>query len=189
MGDKLKKEQALARQRIESYILAFRGQRVIIDRDLAEIYGVETRRLNEQVKRNKERFPEDFTFQLTREETEMWNRSRSQIATLKRGQNVKYLPYAFTEHGAIMAANVLNSRLAIHMSVFVVRAFIKIREIGMAHRDISRRIDELEKRLNVHDEQTQAIIRTIRQLMAAPEKQPKKIGFQLREKRAAYRRG
>ena len=106
MGDKLKKEQALARQRIESYILAFRGQRVIIDRDLAEIYGVETRRLNEQVKRNKERFPVDFTFQLTREETEMWNRSRSQIATLKRGQNVKYLPYAFTEHGAIMAANV-----------------------------------------------------------------------------------
>ena len=75
------------------------------------------------------------------------------------------------------------------MSVFVVRAFIKIREIGMAHRDISRRIDELEKRLNVHDEQTQAIIRTIRQLMAVPEKQPKKIGFQLREKRAAYRRG
>jgi hypothetical protein len=170
----------------------FMGWKLSGDTRVAIAFGWHGLRVIEayrEVKRNKERFPEDFTFQLTREETEMWNRSRSQIATLKRGQNVKYLPYVFTEHGAIMAANVLNSRLAIHMSVFVVRAFIKIREIGMAHRDISRRIDELEKRLNVHDEQTQAIIRTIRQLMAAPEKQPKKIGFQLREKRAAYRRG
>ena len=120
----MKREQSLVTRRIESCILTFRGQRVIIDRDLAEIYGVETRRLNEQVKRNKERFPEDFIFQLTREEMEMWKHSRSQIATLKRGQNVKYPPNAFTEHGAIMAANVLNSRLAIQMSVFVVRAFI-----------------------------------------------------------------
>ena len=162
---------------------------MIIDRDLAEIYGVETRRLNEQVKRNKERFPEDFIFQLTREEMEMWKHSRSQIATLKRGQNVKYPPNAFTEHGAIMAANVLNSRLAIQMSVFVVRAFIKIREMAIAHRELSRRIDELEKRLNVHDEQTQVILRAIRELMAAPVRPPKKIGFQLREKRAVYRRG
>ena len=178
-GEKLEKDQSLATPRIETCILTFRGQRVIIDRDLAEIYGVETRRLNEQVKRNKERFPEDFIFRLTREETEMWIRSRSQIATLKRGQNVKYRPYAFTEHGAIMAANVLNSRLAIRMSVYVVRAFIKIREMAIAHRELSRRIDELEKRLNVHDEQTQVIISAIRQLMAAPEKQPKKIDLTL----------
>ena len=147
-GEKLKKKQSLATSRIESCILTFRGQRVILDRDLARIYGVETRRLNEQVKRNKERFPEDFTFQLTREEAEIWMRSRSQFATLKRGQNVKYLPYAFTEHGAIMAANVLNSRLAIQMSVFVVRAFIKVREMAIVHRELSRRIDELERRLN-----------------------------------------
>ena len=152
-GEKLKKKQSLATPRIESCILTFRGQRVILDRDLARIYGVETRRLNEQVKRNKERFPEDFTFQLTREEAEIWMRSRSQFATLKRGQNVKYLPYAFTEHGAIMAANVLNSRLAIQMSVCVVRAFIKMREMATVHRELSRRVDELERRLNVQDDQ------------------------------------
>ena len=107
---------------------------------------------------------------------------------MNRGQNVKYLPYAFTEHGAIMAANVLNSHLAIPMSVFVVRAFIKIREMVIAHRKLSKRIDELEKRLNVHDEQMQPILRAIRQLMAAPDKPSKKIGFQLREKRASYGR-
>jgi len=185
---KLKREQSLTTQRIESFIFAIRGQRIIIDRDLAQIYGVKTSRLNEQVKRNKERFPEDFVFQLTREETETWIRSRSQIATMKRGQNVKYLPYAFTEHGAIMAANVLNSHLAIQMSVFVVRAFIKIREMVIAHRELSKRIDELEKRLNVHDEQIQPILRAIRQLKAAPDKPPKKIGFHLREKRASYGR-
>lgn len=185
----MKKEQSLVTRRIESCILTFRGQRVIIDGDLAEIYGVETRRLNEQVKRNKERFPEDFIFQLTREEMGMWKHSRSQIATLKRGQNVKYPPNVFAEHGAIMAANVLNSPLAIQMSVFVVRAFIKIREMAMAHRELSRRIDELEKRLNVHDEQTQVILRAMRELMAAPVRPLKKIGFQLREKRAGYGRG
>jgi hypothetical protein len=150
---------------------------------------VETRRLNEQVKRNKGRFPEDFVFQLTREEPETWIHSRSQIATMKRGQNVKYLPNAFTEHGAIMAANVLNSRLAIRMSVYVVRAFIRIREMAMAHRELLRRIDELEKRPNVHDEQTQVILRVIRQLMPPAERPAKKIGFQLRERRAAYGKG
>ena len=119
------------------------------------------------------------------EEAEIWMHSRSQIATLKRGQNVKYLPYAFTEHGAIMAANVLNSGLAIQMSVFVVRAFIKMREVAVVHRELSRRVDELERRLNVQDEQTRVILRAIRQLMAAPENRPKRIGFQLREKRAS----
>jgi len=108
-----KKEEALITRDVESLIITMRNQKVIIDRDLAEIYGVETRRLNEQVKRNPERFPEDFMFQLTREEADFWVRSRSQIAILKRGTNVKYLPYAFTEYGAIMAANVLNSRQAV----------------------------------------------------------------------------
>ncbi len=96
-----------------SLIITIRNQKVIVDRDLAEIYGVETRRLNEQVKRNPDRFPEDFMFQLTKEEAILWARSRSQIAILKRGKNIKYLPYAFTEHGAIMAANVLNSSRAL----------------------------------------------------------------------------
>jgi len=182
----MKNEQLLITQRIEPLILPFRGQKVIIDRDLAQIYGVKTSRLNEQVKRNKERFPEDFVFQLTREEAKIWIRSRSQFATLKRGQNIKYLPYAFTEHGAIMAANVINSPLAIQMSVFVVRAFIRLREMVSTHRELSRRLAELEKRIASHDESIRTLFQAIRQLMASPEKQPKKIGFQLREKRTTY---
>ena len=102
---------------IEKKIYCIRGQRVILDSDLAELFDVETKRLNEQVKRNRSRFPEDFMFQLTQEETRTWHRLRSQIATLKRGQHLKYRPFAFTEHGAIMAANVLNSPAAIEMSV------------------------------------------------------------------------
>ena len=120
---------------IETKIYLIRGQKVILDSDLAELYSVATKRLNEQVKRNKERFPEDFMFQLTSEEAAVWGRSRSQIATLKRGENIKYLPYAFTKHGAIMAANVLNSPRAIEMRVFIVRAFIRTRDL--LHRIIS----------------------------------------------------
>jgi len=115
-------------ERITRSILVLRGQRVILDRELAAIYGATTRRLNEQVKRNLERFPEDSMFRLTREEAEL---SRSQIATLKsgRGHNIKYLPYAFTEHGAIQAANVSSSPRAVAMGVYVVRAFVQLREI------------------------------------------------------------
>ena len=182
----MKNERLLITQRIEPLILPFRGQKVIIDRDLAQIYGVKTSRLNEQVKRNRERFPEDFVFQLTREEAKIWIHSRSQFATLKRGQNIKYLPYAFTEHGAIMAANVINSPLAIQMSVFVVRAFIRLREMVSTHRELSRRLAELEKRLGSHDEQIQLILKAIRRLMAPPEKPSKKIGLRLREKHASY---
>ena len=107
---------------------------------------------------------------------------------MKRGKNIKYLPYAFTEHGAIMAANVLNSPLAIQMSVFVVRAFIRLREMVSTYRELSHRLAELEKRLEGHDEQIQLILKAIRQLMAAPERPPKKIGFQLKERRVAYLR-
>jgi len=113
--------------------------------------------------------------------------NRSQIATgSQRHRDPRFTPYAFTEHGAIMAANVINSPLAIQMSVFVVRAFIRLREMVSAHRELSRRLAELEKRLESHDEQIQLILRAIKQLMAPPEKQPKKIGFQLREKGAVY---
>jgi hypothetical protein len=102
--ERAKRGKVLIIKDVGSLIITIRNQKVIVDRDLAEIYGVETRRLNEQVKRNPERFPEDFMFQLTKEEADFWLRSRSQIAILKRGKNIKYLPYAFTEHGAIMAA-------------------------------------------------------------------------------------
>ncbi len=148
--------QAMARSKtltrgedITHAILVLRGQRVILDRDLAAIYGVTTKRLNEQVKRNAERFPEDFMLQLTPEEAEL---SRSQFATLKpgRGQNIKYRPYAFTEHGAIQAANVLSSPRAIKMGVFVVRAFVKLRQMLASNKELPQKVDELERKLQTH---------------------------------------
>src|SRR3989454_9583347 len=116
-----RKEALVVVAPIEPVIQIIRGQKVILDADLTEIYGVTTKRLNEQVKRNRKRFPDDFMFRLKREESQPLQRSRSQFATLKRGQNIKYLPYAFTEHGAVMAANVLNSPQAVQTSIYVVR--------------------------------------------------------------------
>ena len=159
---------------IEKKIYFLRGQKVILDSDLAELYGVETKRLNEQVKRNRARFPKDFMFQLTQEETKTWQRLRSQFATLKRGYNIKYRPFAFTEHGAIMAATVLNSPTAIEMSVFVVRAFIKLREMLTAHKDLANKLAELE---NKYDSQFKIVFDAIRALMAEPEKPKRTIGF------------
>ena len=126
----------------------------MLDADLAGLYGVETKRLNEQVRRNVERFPEDFMFQLSAEE---YDALRSQIATLKpgRGQHRKYLPYAFTEHGALMAANVLNSRRAVEASVYVIRAFIRLRVVLATNAELLKKLDALEKKLSTHD---QAII-------------------------------
>ena len=191
MKDKLSRYEP---EDIEGKIYTVRGQRVIVDRDLAGIYGVETRRLNEQVKRNLERFPEDFMFQLTEEEAKAWASLRSQFATLKRGQHLKYQPYAFTEHGAIMAANVLNSPKAIEMSVFVVRAFIKMRETLANHKTLALKLAELEKkltgRLNVHERAIVHVLGEIRKLMASAEPSPepskRKIGFEVKEKAARY---
>src|SRR5260221_14597554 len=118
-----------ARVPLERCILSVRGERVILDSDLAVLYGATTKVLNQAVKRNADRFPDDFMFQLSIEEAAAVRRSRSQFVTLKRGENIKYLPYAFTEHGAMMAANVLKSARAAQMSVFVVRAFVKMRLI------------------------------------------------------------
>lgn len=191
---RVKKDEGLVTTHVESLILTIRGQKVIVDRDLAQIYGVETRRLNEQVKRNRERFPEDFVFQLTQEETQSWFRSRSQIAILKRGKNIKYLPYAFTEHGAIMAANVLNSPQAVQMSVFVVRAFIKMREMLAANRVLAEKLTELEKaltgRLDIHERAIVHVLEKIMELLnppPTPEPPKKSIGFQLKEEKAFYR--
>ena len=121
-------EIVLGPEEIAQRIFMLRGQRVLLDADLARIYGVPTGRLNEQVKRNVRRFPEDFVFLLTREETQSITRLRSQNAILKKGQHIKHLPYAFTEHGAIQAANVLNSDAAIELGVHVVRAFVRLRQ-------------------------------------------------------------
>src|SRR5437660_4124272 len=122
-------------------IVVLRGRKVLLDAELAALYGVTTKRLNEQVRRNRERFPTDFMFELTAQEAAAL---RSQFATLKsgRGQHRKYLPYAFTEHGAIMAASVLNSPRAVEMSVFVVRAFIKLRQLALAHKELATKLAE-----------------------------------------------
>ena len=146
----------------EEAITRIRGQAVILDSDLAALYGVPAKRLNEQVKRNKDRFPEDFVFQISEEET---RRLRSQNATLKRGQHRKYLPYAFTEHGAIMAANVLKSKQAIQMSVAVVHAFVRLRRMALSVEALARKVNELEKK---YDKNFQGVFNAIRRLMAAP---------------------
>jgi len=169
-----------------------RNRRVVIDADLARIYGVTTKRLNEAVKRNRERFPSDFAFRLTRQEvahlksqfaTSRHELMRSQIATASK-RNVRFLPYAFTEHGAIMAATVLNSPQAVQMSLFVVRAFVKMRDALGSHRELARKLEELEKK---YDTQFTVVFEAIRQLMRAPEAPRKQIGFHVRERHAAYR--
>ena len=163
---------------IETLILTLRGQKVILAADLAEIYGVPTGRLNEQVKRNANRFPEDFHFVLSAVEAEAVQRSRSQIAILKRGQNIKYLPHAFTEHGAIMAATVLNSPEAVAMSVFVVRAFLQMREQLATNATIRKRLAEIDKTLLEHDLALHSIWTKLQPLLAPPPEPPKRrIGF------------
>lgn len=168
-------------QRVALYIYEVRGQKVILDGDLARIYGVSTARLNQQVKRNQKRFPKDFVFQLTKVEYE---NLMLQIATSSSGYGGRRkLPYAFTEHGAIMAAAVLNSSQAVQMSLFVVRAFVKMRDALTNHRELARKLEELEKK---YDAQFKVVFEAIRQLMSAPEPPRKQIGFQVRERRAVY---
>ena len=161
---------------IEQKILLIRGHRVILDRDLAKLYGVDTRRLNEQVKRNLQRFPEDFMFQLTNEEFLNW---RSQIAiSNSEKMGLRRRPYAFTEHGAIMAANILNSGRAVEMSIRVVRTFIKLRQLLTTHKELAYKLSELERKIEKHDTEIQAIFEAIRQLMAPTPQKPKRhIGF------------
>ena len=162
--------------RISRTILILRGQRIILDAELAALYGVTTKRLNEQVKRNADRFPADFMFRLSRAETEALN--RSQIATgSEKHRNPRFPPYAFTEHGAIMAATVLNSPRAVEMSLYVVRAFVQLREALASNAALARRLDELESKLGCHDEAITAILSAIRELMNPPESKHRGIGF------------
>lgn len=165
---------------IEEAIHFVRGQRVVLSPDLAKFYGVSAKRLNEQVKRNKARFPNDFLFQLTAEEVDTL---RSQNATLERGrgQHAKYLPYAFTEHGAVMAANVLNSQVAIEASILIVRAFIRMRAVIQEHGDLKKRLHEIESRLArgfaAHEQELQEIRFLISQLEQPIEGRKQRIGF------------
>ena len=170
------KQRPLPVDGIERVIFPARGHKVILDSDLAALYGVETRRLNEQVKRNSSRFPTDFAFQVTRDEHAAL---RSQIAILKggRGEHRKYLPWVFTEHGALMAANVLNSPRAVQMSVYVVRAFLRLREWVAGQAELVAKLAELERRVAGHDQDLRAMVQAIRQLMTPPETPRRRIGF------------
>ncbi|MGH8672835.1 MAG: ORF6N domain-containing protein [Burkholderiales bacterium] len=162
-------------ERIESRILVLRGHKVILDADLARLYGVETRRLNEQVRRNPSRFPPEFMFQLSDQELA---RLMSQIAISKPGRGgTRKAPLAFTEHGIIMAATVLNSPRAIEVSVYVVRAFVQMREAVVAHKEIARRMDALERKVGSHDRAVIQILDAIRQLTQPPASPKRRIGF------------
>src|ERR1700686_3279938 len=179
-----KNEQGLTRVRrttpvvpIEARITILANQKVILDTALAEIYGVPVKRLNQQVNRNRSRFPADFMFQLKPRE---FAALRLQFATSKKGRGGRRsLPYAFTEHGAIMAATVLNSKEAVEMSVFVVRAFVRLRQMLAANREFADRIEELEEHLETHGGTIQKIIRVNARLMNPTRRRRKKIGFAL----------
>lgn len=159
----------------EGLILAIRGVRVILDSDLARLYGTRTKRLNQQVRRNPDRFPADFAFLLTKDE------ARELVAICNRFRKLRHssvLPLAFTEHGALMAASVLNTPQAVAMSVFVVRAFVRLRGVLLAHRELAGKVAELERRVGSHDETLKSLVAAIRRLLEPPaDPRPGRIGF------------
>jgi len=162
--------------RIQQRILLIRGVKVMVDADLAEAFGVPTRRLNEQVRRNLDRFPDDFMFQLAAEEKAEVVANCDHLERLKFS---KALPLVFTEHGAIMAASVLNSPKAVEVSVFVVRAFVQLREAIAGHKELARKIAKLERKLGDHDEQIMVLVEAIKQLIdPKPPPKARRIGFQ-----------
>jgi len=185
--------ELLAPEAITLRIATVRGQRVIVDADLAALYDVPTKRFNEAVKRNMAKFPADFMFALTQDE---WDALRSQFATLNtgRGQHRKYLPYAFTEHGAIMAATILSSPRAVEVSVYVVRAFVRLRELAVTHSDLAKRLAELEDKTEAlamsHDTfsrntrvQLKQVFDALRELMTPPDPPKRPIGFVTQEEK------
>jgi phage regulator Rha-like protein len=156
---------------IEKKIYLIRGNKILLDSDLAELYGVEVKQLKRQVRRNINRFPEDFMFELQKEEYESL---RSHLGTLKRGEHAKYLPYAFTEQGVAMLSSVLNSDRAIEVNVQIMRTFVKLREMLSTHKDLARKLADMEKK---YDSQFKIVFDAIRQLMKPDEPKKKPIGF------------
>ena len=161
-------------ERIVRTIVRLRGHNVMLASDLARVYGVETRALNQAVKRNAGRFPRDFAFRLTRYEAVQVERSRSQTVILKRGRNIKYVPLASTEFGAMMAANVLNSPRAVQMSILVVRAFVGFRQMLQSNADIAKKLEAVEMK---YDGQFEVVFQAIRELMTPRAASRKRIGF------------
>jgi hypothetical protein len=169
---------------VEKLIYLVRGQKVMLSGDLAGLYEVETKALVQAVKRNIERFPDDFMFQLTREEL---RDSRSQIVTLEHGKNVKYMPYAFTEQGVAMLSSVLRSPRAVKVNIEIMRTFVRLRQLLATHEDLARKLAALERK---YDSQFKVVFEAIRQLMEpSPSPKRKQIGFQVRERRGRYKVG
>ena len=168
------KSIVVAEEAIISKIYLIRGHKVMIDRDLAELYGVETKRLKEQVNRNLNRFPAHFMFELTQEENE---NLRSQNATLRQGAHSKYLPYAFTEHGVLMLSNVLKSSRAIEMSIKIIDVFVKVREMLLTHKDILLKLEQMERQVVENSEDIQMIFAALKQLLNPPQEPRPRIGF------------
>jgi len=173
------KSKSIASIDVDSRIHEIRGEKVMIDADLAEVYGVTTAALNQAVKRNESRFPDDFRFRLTRKEFE--NLISQSVTSSSRHGGRRKLPLAFTEHGAIMAATVLNSAQAVEMSVFVVRAFIRLREFARGHTEIMKRLSALERKVAGHDEDLTQMFEALRALLAPREKPRRGIGFKSKE--------
>jgi phage regulator Rha-like protein len=161
---------------ILSRIYLIRGQKIMLDRDLAELYGVPVKVFNQSIKRNSARFPEDFMFRLTKEEDEC---SRSHFVTLNkgRGSNTKYLPYAFTEQGVAMLSSVLNSERAIKVNIQIIRIFTRMREILSTHKDVLLKLEEIEKKIGIHDQEIQVIFEYLKQLLNPPNPPRRRIGF------------
>ncbi|MDD4899342.1 MAG: ORF6N domain-containing protein [Candidatus Omnitrophica bacterium] len=160
---------------IATRIMEVRNKKVMLDRDLAKLYGVKPKALNQAVKRNIKRFPDDFMFQLSWEEAEC---SRSQFVTLKQGANIKYLPYAFTEQGVAMLSSVLNSERAIQVNILIMRAFTRLKEILFTHKELAAKIESLEKKYAEHDQTIREIFSIIKQLLEPQPQEERKItGF------------
>ena len=192
-----KATQVVPAERVEKLILLVRGEKVLLGQQLAELYDVPVKVLIQAVKRNRSRFPEDFMFQLSREEFENLKSPfvtsnagealRSQSVTLKRGQHVKYLPYAFTEQGVAMLSSVLRSERAVQVNVAIMRAFVGLRRMLASNESLARKLAELEGRLEGHDRAIKTLFDAIRELMAPPAKPRRGIGFHVKEARAPYR--
>ena len=172
-------------ERIGNIIIFIRGQKIILDRDLAQLYGVTTGNLNKAVKRNLDRFPQDFMFQLTQEE---YKSLRFQFGILEKGQHAKYLPYAFTEQGVAMLSGILNSPRAIQVNIEIMRAFVRLRQMLLTHAELARKLEVMERK---YDAQFKVVFEAIRELMKPPKLpviSKRKIGFALKEKQARYGR-
>ena len=162
---------------VEQRILLIRGQSVMLDFDLAPIYGVSTKRLNEQVRRNRERFPEDFMFQLSRDEARAIAAARYHPTTPKQGQHIKHLPNAFTVHGVVMLGNVVNSPIAVAASIQIVRAFNRLRAMVTANKELAVKLSELERKVESHDVRIHNLFETIRRFLEPSPEPPRQIGF------------